>query len=195
MAVLRSVSDGDTRFNQSEVKPMCETKVSDRRVECGNCGIVLPDDRPELGSRPCPECGSDLLHISLHLGDRLTVRDRLECKVKDSNYKLKRRRFIRELRVGSEPQRGHPGKWANAYRDIDRVRNTYDKIVVDEETGQVLHECHEPLSSHRNRGSAKRRPPEDKAGTATEGDTERSRLQTGGSVPPATSGCDQTRSV
>lgn len=83
----------------------------------------------------------------------MKFRDLIKSKVKDPKSK----KPIREFKTGTEPQRGRPGKWACVYRNIDREHNTYDEKVVDEETGQVLHECHEPLSDHRGHGSARTR--------------------------------------
>ena len=39
---------------------------------------------------------------------------------------------------------------------IDREADTYDETVTDPESGEIVHECHEPLSEHRGHGSAKR---------------------------------------
>ena len=41
-------------------------------------------------------------------------------------------------------------------RVIDRGNNWYEEVVVDEETGKVVHENCEPLSDHKGHGSAKR---------------------------------------
>ncbi len=40
-------------------------------------------------------------------------------------------------------------------RIIDRENNWYEEVVVDEETGEVVHENSEPLSDHKGHGSAK----------------------------------------
>jgi len=42
-------------------------------------------------------------------------------------------------------------------RIIDREKDLYFEKVKDKETGQVVHECDEPLGEHRWHGSA--RPP------------------------------------
>jgi hypothetical protein len=49
------------------------------------------------------------------------------------------------------------GRWATLMQRVDRGNDRYDKTVVDQETGEVLRDCHEPLSEHTGRGSA--RPP------------------------------------
>ncbi len=41
------------------------------------------------------------------------------------------------------------------YRRIDRDNDRYDEVVIDPETGEIVYECHEPLSEHWGHGSAK----------------------------------------
>lgn len=41
-------------------------------------------------------------------------------------------------------------------RLIDKDANRYFEKVTDPDTGQVLHECNEPLSEHRGHGSDKK---------------------------------------
>ncbi len=41
---------------------------------------------------------------------------------------------------------------------VDRVNDVYHKLIRDRRTGEVLYEGREPLSEHRDRGDAKRRP-------------------------------------
>jgi hypothetical protein len=38
---------------------------------------------------------------------------------------------------------------------IDRRKNTYYERVVDPATGEVVHHCDEPLTSHQGHGDAK----------------------------------------
>jgi hypothetical protein len=47
------------------------------------------------------------------------------------------------------------GRMAKHDRLIDRDNDNYEERVVDLETGEVLHECKEPLSEHQGHGSAK----------------------------------------
>lgn len=42
-------------------------------------------------------------------------------------------------------------------RLIDRDNDVYKERVSDYESGEVIHECEEPLSQHVNHGSAKTR--------------------------------------
>lgn len=142
---------------------MRESEKNSLRVECRDCGTALPSSWAQQVDRRCPECGSKSLLVRLYFTTEIVVRDLIEGKVKDSNGKSKRP--IREFKQGSEPQRGRPGAWACVYRNIDREHDTYDEKVVDEETGQVLRECHERLSDHRGHGDAKRKIGKDEKAT------------------------------
>lgn len=46
------------------------------------------------------------------------------------------------------------GDWVKKVRRIDRDEDTYFERVEDED-GNVIHHCEEPLSKHRGHGSAK----------------------------------------
>ena len=52
------------------------------------------------------------------------------------------------------------GRWVKKQRVIDRKNNRYYELVIDEETGDVLRECEQPLKEHTGRGSAKNRSDE-----------------------------------
>jgi hypothetical protein len=43
-------------------------------------------------------------------------------------------------------------------RVIDREKNRYTERVTDPATGEVVHECDEPLTDHQDHGAAKGRP-------------------------------------
>ena len=59
-----------------------------------------------------------------------------------------------ELKAGDSLEH-RTGLWRERFQRVDRDNDTYDKVVTDKETGAIIHECHEPLSKHRGRGSAK----------------------------------------
>jgi hypothetical protein len=52
------------------------------------------------------------------------------------------------------------GEWRHVTRVIDREHDRYTERVIDT-AGDVVREVDEPLSEHRGRGAAKRRPPND----------------------------------
>jgi len=54
----------------------------------------------------------------------------------------------------SNDAKNHP-RGVYITRDINRKDDLYDEVVQDKETGKITRECHEPLSKHIGRGSAK----------------------------------------
>jgi len=48
------------------------------------------------------------------------------------------------------------GRFVTYHRRIDRENDQYYERVVDDQTGDIIHECDEPLSEHVGRASAKR---------------------------------------
>jgi hypothetical protein len=49
------------------------------------------------------------------------------------------------------------GRWMKLHRRIDRESKWYDERITDPSTGRVVRECGEPLTAHRDRGSARKR--------------------------------------
>jgi hypothetical protein len=47
------------------------------------------------------------------------------------------------------------GRWIDRYRSIDREADRYDEVIRDKATGEIIREVHQPLSQHRDRGSAR----------------------------------------
>ena len=48
------------------------------------------------------------------------------------------------------------GRFVSKHQLIDRKGNAYIELVVDDETGEILKWCSEPLSDHTGHGSAKK---------------------------------------
>jgi hypothetical protein len=68
-----------------------------------------------------------------------------------SHKKLRYHRRVRtEKNVSS-------GKQVRVVRIINKTADAYYEKVTDIETGEIIRECAEPLTRHRNRGSAKPR--------------------------------------
>jgi len=44
-------------------------------------------------------------------------------------------------------------------QEIDRENDEYKESVTNAETGEIIHSCEEPLSSHTGHGSAKKEEP------------------------------------
>ena len=50
-------------------------------VRCKKCGITLNDDLSSRKREPCPNCGSTLRNVSVHLHDTITVSDELKVTI------------------------------------------------------------------------------------------------------------------
>jgi predicted nucleic acid-binding Zn-ribbon protein len=120
------------------------------KVTCAGCGATATDTLDSKSFPPCPKCGSTSRHAAIELEDKVEVHDRLDGKSKRPTAKDP----DVEVRTGDDPYVAK-GTWAEKERRVDRPGDWYDEVVKDKETGEVLHECHEPLSKHVGRGSAK----------------------------------------
>lgn len=66
-----------------------------------------------------------------------------------------KRRYERRMREGYDRE----GRRVTYDRIIDKDGDLYHERVVDVATGDVIRDVTEPLSEHRDRGSARRRKP------------------------------------
>jgi uncharacterized Zn finger protein (UPF0148 family) len=124
-----------------------------KKATCKTCGLVGGDEfRMPDGTHKCPKCGSSDLHVAITLQAQVNVHESLGMKGRRQDAK----KAFREVKVGDDLRKSD-GKWMSKERAIDREADRYDETVTDPETGDVVHECHEPLSKHTDRGSAKLR--------------------------------------
>jgi len=121
---------------------------------CGSCGQPIEKDegQPVENGNSCPECNSSPRTISFAVEETVTVREKLHLHWREAG----KRKPVCEQTHGDDYQR-KTGKWVKLSRVIDRGNNLYHKTVTDPETGEVVHECKEPLSEHRGHGAAKRK--------------------------------------
>lgn len=120
------------------------------RITCNECGHEFAD--LEVDS-PCPACGCQVRRVDIAVHDTvsLALKELVRLKAREVGKKDP----VRELVAGDELS-WKTGKWMEKQRVIDRRANRYTEKVVDSETGEIVHECNEPLSEHRDRGSARR---------------------------------------
>lgn len=126
-------------------------KEVERTVNCAGCGRVLADETqasPEE-RQPCPSCGSTTRHVALSVHDEGTFHERVELKARHEGL----RKPYLEARSGEAQQ--SDGSWKEVERIIDRDNDLYREKVVDPQSGDVHHFQEEPLSDHREHGSAK----------------------------------------
>ena len=84
----------------------------------------------------------------LEFGDKLEMHGSMAYEVKSKG----RGKSHVEGKTGEEFFR-KAKKWVQKIRLIDREKNYYKELVTDPETGQIIHECEEPLTAHKGHGS------------------------------------------
>ena len=120
------------------------------RVFCFACRTLLAEEGEERKPGPCPKCGVELT-VSYQRGQ--------EFRLVAGGFSIQSRRPSGG-RWEAKSQSKHSffiSENRNHFveRVIDRLGNEYHERIIDEETGEVVREIHEPLTSHRGRGSAR----------------------------------------
>ena len=116
-------------------------------IYCKDCGKKLTRE-----DKICPNCGSKKKHIKSIFEVEIGLPSQIKGKVKKQGV----RKPIKEFKVGDDLHH-KSGKWHHREMYIDRENNQYKEIVKDKTTGEIIHECMEPLSKHKGHGSAKRK--------------------------------------
>ena len=121
-------------------------------VTCGECELHLEEDPgAETTTRvPCPACGSLKRTILVTIKETINIKSKLGMKGRHASGG---KPFIEQI-SGDDLHRDS-GQWRKLNRTIDRENDHYYEVVTDPETGEILHECKEPLSEHRGHGAAK----------------------------------------
>jgi hypothetical protein len=122
-------------------------------VRCANCNgpIDEPPDLPAEARQPCPTCGGKTRAFEASASDTFPVREKIGFKHRDA-----KRKMIAQGVNGADLFR-KIGKWMHLERFFDHRGDRYVETVTDPETGEVIHQCDEPLSQHQGHGSAKKR--------------------------------------
>lgn len=122
------------------------------QVSCGKCGTTIdepsflqPDERP-----PCPSCGEKSRTFHVKIEENIRPYGRLGVKARHGPAG----RPFYEAVSGHDRHR-RSGRMMKLERIIDREKDQYKEVVIDPETGQIIHQCEEPLSKHRGHGTAK----------------------------------------
>lgn len=131
-----------------------QQRQPEHRVFCGACQLTEldePGDLPSGERQPSLCCGSLLRHHTLSVHDSAESHETSRFRAKRPSQK---KPFLEGVR-GDDLHRDS-GLWMRLQRTIDRDNDWYEEKVVNPETGEVVHQCAEPLSAHRGHGSAKR---------------------------------------
>ncbi len=121
-------------------------------VKCGQCHEPLDETShlPAAEPRPCPGCGSLSRQINVAVSGTIEVHRKVKLMGRRPGMK---RPFI-EQTAGDDLHR-KTGRWMKLQRIIDRENDRYYERVTDPRSGNVVHECDEPLSEHKGHGSAR----------------------------------------
>lgn len=120
---------------------------------CGICDYEFPDPveaAAQPADTPCPKCQGHAPVFTVTASDSAKFHE--FAQVKGRRPGQRRPHF--EVQAGEELYKKE-ARFVGKYRCIDRERNEYDEKVVDPDTGEVLHECHESLTDHFGHGSAR----------------------------------------
>jgi hypothetical protein len=97
----------------------------------------------------CEKCGWLHPEASACSGNAICTEVKVTWTPAPSDKKLRYHRRVRtELNSAT-------GKQVRVVRIINKTTDAYYERVTDIESGDVIHECAEPLSQHRGRGTAK----------------------------------------
>lgn len=123
------------------------------RLVCLDCGYDMGDyigDTVKINE--CPQCNSKNLQRNLFLTDNVKIHENVKGK---SSKKPGQKKPQSEFQAGEEKSISRK-KFVEKIRKIDRASNEYFERVTDPETGEIIHQCSEPLTKHLGHGSAKR---------------------------------------
>ena len=126
---------------------------------CVQCGHAIGTEELRTSeSAACPNCGGKTFTMQFHT--RVQFREHGAVTIKQRNRdkggdpSLGYGEPEREQVIG--PEISASGRMVNKERHWDKKSDWYFERVTDAETGEVIHECEEPLSQHRAHGSAKK---------------------------------------
>jgi hypothetical protein len=123
---------------------------------CGKCDAPLPADAQGQGIEnmaPCVGCGARAPVYKVMMSATLRLLGRTKA-VAFSGKSKKKTWFIEHFQGFGRSVKTATG-FAWKERRLDKREDTYHERVEDED-GNVIHACDEPLSEHRGHGSARK---------------------------------------
>lgn len=117
--------------------------------DCGNNMGEFTSDKEKIDK--CSKCGSHNLACYLMLCDGIEFHENIKGR---SNKMPGKKKPCSEFQSGEEWSVSQKC-YVDKVRQIDRENDVYYEKVVNKKTGEVIHECSEPLSQHFGHGSAK----------------------------------------
>lgn len=120
-------------------------------VKCQSCGEIYSETEIR-----CPHCGSIHKIIEISCEPIVLMPDIKVEQVQGKNPHLPSKKKKRwEIIDRDTVQRGDGKTRVHHFQYKDRDLDIYEETVTDLETGEIIHECREPLSEHRGHGSDK----------------------------------------
>ena len=131
--------------------------MTQSNIQCAKCDLSLPEDTPGEPRVPCPRCGASARAFHMYVENTIRAYDSLRGQLKrpslPSDKKLRWDSF-------SGYEYSHKlRKMVRKVKTIDKDLGQYVERVTDIESGEIIHECVEPLSTHTGHGSAKKKQP------------------------------------
>ena len=121
-----------------------------RIVTCQGCYARIDESLKDQPPEPCPICGSTIRDVDLTITDTSESHEKIGFQAKMPGFKKTRREAI-----WGDEKFVDQNKWVHKERVIDRENNQYIEVVEDSITGEIIRQCHEPLTQHFGHGSAK----------------------------------------
>ncbi len=124
---------------------------------CAACDAMLGEDfcRPDPYRVPCPVCGSTARRLHVSVTERAEILETLAMEARRAGLSRRKGWFIRSITKFAR-QRNRGGGISRVDRVLDRDADRYTETVTMRDTGEVVHQCDEPLSAHRGHGSDKK---------------------------------------
>jgi len=120
--------------------------MSEYKMYCKKCKNIKL-------SRYCDVCKKDTVtKHELICCDKISLQDSVSGKQKRPSLSG----FLRKFFFGYQSSNDKKySKGVTRNMDIDKKSDWYDETVIDNNTQEIIRDCHEPLSQHQGRGSAK----------------------------------------
>ena len=122
-------------------------------VECSDCGHIFQGDK--VGEHPgehepCPNCGSLRRHIRVAVKETWGWNEYIGIKAKKQSSKHKSNRANHEFEEGRKIGKDGRLVYKKSVKDRENADsdNSYQELVVDVETGEVIVDKREKLSEH-----------------------------------------------
>jgi hypothetical protein len=130
----------------------------EQTVWCGGCGKQLDEspNTPVHDRIPCPNCDSKTRKFGVVINAVAEVSSRMRAKARSGEAgKPGGKPWLTTM---SEPSWSHARrKWMHREKTENRRDDRYTEVVWDPDTGEIVHQCDEPLSEHRGHGSARQK--------------------------------------